>query len=108
MSGVQAVAETLAAQVRRSVAIDDLDGRLLAHTAHEEPVDQFRVDSVMLRRPRSERTVTGYARQFGIAQATVPVRIPANLELGSFARVCVPIRCQRRLLGYLWLFDQPS
>lgn len=108
MPGVQAIAETLAAQVLRSVAIDDLDGRLLAHTAHEEPVDQFRIDSVMLRRPRSERTVTGYAQQFGIARATGPVRIPANPELGSFARVCVPIRCQRTLLGYLWLFDQPA
>lgn len=108
MSGLQAIAETLAAQVRRSVAIDDLDGRLLAHTAHEEPVDQFRIDSVMLRRPKAQRTVTGYAQQFGIADATGPVRIPANDELGSFARVCVPIRCHRTLLGYLWLFDRPS
>jgi hypothetical protein len=108
MSGLQAIAENLAAQVRRSVAIDNLDGRLLAHTAHEEPVDQFRIDSVMLRRPKAERTVTGYAQQFGIADAAGPVRIPANEELGSFARVCVPIRCQRTLLGYLWLFDQPS
>ncbi|WP_236795548.1 CdaR family transcriptional regulator [Amycolatopsis sp. GM8] len=108
MPGLQAIAETLAAQVRRSVAIDNLDGRLLAHTAHEEPVDQFRIDSVMLRRPKAKRTVTGYAQQFGIADATGPVRIPANDELGSLARVCVPIRCHQTLLGYLWLFDQPA
>ncbi|MBL7519835.1 helix-turn-helix domain-containing protein [Frankia sp. CNm7] len=62
----------------------------------------------MLRRPRSEPSVTSYARALGIATATGPVRVPANPELGSLARVCVPVRCQGTLLGYLWLFDQPT
>ncbi|WP_054564393.1 CdaR family transcriptional regulator [Frankia sp. R43] len=106
--GLQDIAEDLAARLGRSVAIDDLDSRLLAHTAHEEPVDQFRIDSIMLRRPRSENTVTRHARSFGIDTATGPVRIPASPRLGSFARVCVPVRCSGTLLGYLWLFDEPT
>ncbi|CUU58949.1 PucR C-terminal helix-turn-helix domain-containing protein [Parafrankia irregularis] len=106
--GLQDIAEDLAARLGRSVAIDDLDSRLLAHTAHEEPVDQFRIDSIMLRRPRSENTVTRHARDFGIDTATGPVRIPASPRLGSFARLCVPVRCSGTLLGYLWLFDEPT
>ncbi|MGI5129793.1 PucR family transcriptional regulator [Pseudonocardia sp. CA-107938] len=105
MEDVQRIAEALALRLGRSVAIDDLDMRLLAHTAHAEPVDTYRVESVMRRRAGSARTVTEYAQQFGIATAEGPVRIPASAELGSLARVCTPVRCQGLLLGYLWLMD---
>jgi sugar diacid utilization regulator len=42
---------------------------------------------------------------FGIAQATGPVRIPASEAFRLLARVCVPVRCQGLLLGYLWLLE---
>ena len=104
---LQGIAENLAAKLGRSVAVDDLDANLLVHTAHVEPVDQFRIDSIMLRHPKPGRSVTSYAAEFGIASAGGPVRIPASDDLGSLARVCVPVRCQGMLLGYLWLFDGP-
>lgn len=105
MDGVQAIAESLALQLKRSVAIDDLQMRLLAHTAHDEPVDAYRIKSIMRRNAQPGPTVTEYALRFGISSATGPVRIPASAELESLPRVCVPIRCQNVLLGYLWLMD---
>jgi PucR C-terminal helix-turn-helix domain len=105
VTDLQGIAESLAAQLGRSVAIDDLNANLLVHTSHVEPVDQFRIDSIMLRHPKPGRSVTSYAEEFGIAVAGGPVRIPASEDLGSLARVCVPVRCQGMLLGYLWMFD---
>ncbi len=107
MDSVQSIAESLALRLRRSVAIDDVGMRLLAHTAHDEPVDSYRIESIMRRkagRPAGQ-TVTEYALQFGIAAAKGPVRIPGSEELESLPRVCVPVRCQNTLLGYLWLMD---
>jgi sugar diacid utilization regulator len=106
MESVQAIAESLALRLRRSVAIDDVQMRLLAHTAHDEPVDTYRVRSVMRRKAGPVGpTVTEYALRFGIATATGPVWVPASEELGSLPRICVPVRCQNTLLGYLWLMD---
>jgi len=101
---LQQLAEGLADQLQRSVAIDDPQIRLLVHTAHrDETVDRFRVDSVLQMEGGSD--VVEWVLSHNIATATSPVRIPANTGLGSIARVCVPVRCQDVLLGYLWLLD---
>jgi len=101
---LQQLAEGLADQLQRSVAIDDPQIRLLVHTAHrDETVDQFRVDSILQLVGAAE--VVEWVFSHDIAQAIAPVRIPANAGLGAIARVCVPVRCQGVLLGYLWLLD---
>ena len=41
----------------------------------------------------------------GIANATQPVRTAPRPDIGLESRVCVPIRCQGALFGYLWLID---
>ena len=41
----------------------------------------------------------------GIANATHPVRTAPRPDIGLESRVCVPIRCQGALFGYLWLID---
>lgn len=105
MEDVQRIAESLALRLGRSVAIDDRQMRLLAHTAHQEPVDDFRVRSIMNRQATPGQSVTEYALTLGIETADGPVRVPANPEIGSLARVCVPVRCRTMLLGYLWLMD---
>jgi hypothetical protein len=35
------------------------------------------------------------------------MRVPVNPELGMAARICVPLRFEHRLLGFLWLIDDP-
>ncbi|TDD30012.1 hypothetical protein E1218_02490 [Kribbella turkmenica] len=100
---LQSIVEKLAAQLNRAVAIDDPHLRLLAHSPHDEPVDQVRIDSVMHRRVPDE--VTRYVLSLGIDKAAGAVRLPANPALGMWSRVCVPIRGQDLLLGYLFFID---
>ena len=47
MRELQEVIEGLAEQLHRAVAVDDPSIRLLAHTAHDEKVDEHRVQSIM-------------------------------------------------------------
>lgn len=101
---LQVIAESLASQLGRSVAIDDPQIALLVHTARrDEHVDQHRVDSVLQLRGGAE--IIEWVMSHGIADATEPVRVPGSAELGAIGRVCVPVRCRGFLLGYLWLLD---
>jgi sugar diacid utilization regulator len=100
---LQAVIERLAEQLQRAVAIDDPSIHLLAHTAHDDKVDELRIQSVMTLQVSSE--VTDYILGLGIRSATKPVRVPPRPDLKMLGRLCVPIRCQDLLLGYLWLID---
>ncbi len=101
---LQRIADSLAAGLQRSVAIDDPQHRLLVHTSHHgETVDRHRVESIMDK--TVGQNVIDWIRGHGIATATVPVRIEPNEQLGVVARVCVPVRSQGILLAYLWLLD---
>jgi sugar diacid utilization regulator len=103
MRELQEVIEGLAEQLNRAVAIDDPSIRLLAHTAHDEEVDEHRVQSIMTLRAGDE--IADYVFGLGIRAAAEPVRIPPHEDLQMLGRLCVPVRCQGLLLGYLWLID---
>ena len=47
MDDLQRIAEALADRLQRAVAIDDPQLHLLAHTAHDEEIDELRVESIM-------------------------------------------------------------
>jgi GAF domain-containing protein len=101
---LQVIADSLAARLRRSVAIDDQQLQLLVHTPHgSETVDQHRVESVMQK--IAGPAVVDWVLSHGIATAAAPVRIPPNEHLKAIARICVPVRCRGILLAYLWLLD---
>jgi sugar diacid utilization regulator len=100
---LQEVIEALAERLGRAVAVDDPSIRLLAHTAHDEQVDEHRVHSIMTLRAGGE--ITDYVFSLGIRTATQPVRIPGREDLRMLGRVCFPVRCQGLLLGFLWLID---
>jgi PucR-like helix-turn-helix protein/diguanylate cyclase with GGDEF domain len=101
---LQRIADSLAARLQRSVAIDDPQMRLLVHTPHlGETVDRYRIESIMQR--VSPRENVDWAMRSGIAVATEPVRVPPNADTGVIARICVPVRCRGILLAYLWLLD---
>jgi sugar diacid utilization regulator len=102
---LRAVAEGLAARLGRAVAIDDPQMRLLVHTPHDEQVDELRVTSVLTMQVPDH--VVAWVMEAGIADSTGPVRIPPRPEAGMLGRVAVPIRCEGRLFGYLWLIDDP-
>lgn len=103
MRELQEVIEGLAEQLNRAVAVDDPSIRLLAHTAHDEKVDEHRVQSIMTL--RAGDAISEYVFGLGIRTATEPVRIPPRADLKMLGRLCIPVRCQGLLLGYLWLID---
>lgn len=106
LEDLQRIAEELAVRLGRSIAIDDPQLRLLVHTAHGDAVlDRIRMTSIMQRRVPTGDDGFEYLNRFGITKAVDPVRIPADPAAETLGRVCVPIRSQGILFGYLWLLD---
>ncbi len=100
---VQALVEQLSADLDRSVLVDDASLRLLAYSPTLGSDDEVRKTAILTREtPRAVRDLH-FAQ--GIANAVQPVRTAPRPDVGLESRVCVPIRCQGALFGYLWLID---
>jgi GAF domain-containing protein len=100
---LQAIVDSLGQRVRRAVALDDPQLRLLAYTSHFGSVDPVRTASILHRRAPAKATTWVFGQ--GIRSAAGPVRVPANAQLEMGSRVCAPVRFQGELLGFLWLID---
>lgn len=100
---VQALVEQLSAQLDRSVLVDDASLRLLAYSPTLGSEDEVRKTAILTR--ETPRVIRDLHFAQGIANATHPVRTAPRPDIGLESRVCVPIRCQGALFGYLWLID---
>ncbi|TDC95440.1 CdaR family transcriptional regulator [Saccharopolyspora aridisoli] len=100
---LQQVVDGLAAQLGRSVAVDDPQLRLLAVSRHFGDEDTLRVRAVMQREADSPETDRMLSQ--GIADWDRPGRVSGDVEQGIKPRVCVPIREHGLLLAYLFLID---
>lgn len=100
---VQALVEQLSAELDRSVLVDDASLRLLAYSPTLGSEDEVRKTAILTR--ETPRVIRDLHFSQGIATATHPVRTAPRPEVGLESRVCVPIRCQGALFGYLWLID---
>ncbi|WP_219413465.1 hypothetical protein [Pseudonocardia nigra] len=98
---VQDELDALAVRLGRSLTIDGVDGDLLAYSTQRDDADEARVSSILLRHVAPE--VRRWEERHRVADATGPVSIPANPDLGMNARLCVPLRRHDRTLGYLWM-----
>lgn len=85
--------------------MEDRRFRLLAHSAHDGPVDDVRRDTI-LRRAASPEVIARLER-LGVPAAHEPVRLPADPVLDMGARICFPVRTAGRLLGFVWVLDDP-
>lgn len=103
---LQFIVEQLAERLDRSVIIDDSALRPLAVSAQLGRVDQSRIDSVLQR--RTSGRIRAFISEYGVQRARCPVRIPANEELGTLARLVIPLLHQGLHLGSLWLIDDPA
>jgi hypothetical protein len=103
---LQAIVDDLALRIGRSVAVDDAELRLLAHSAHVGDEDEARLQSLLLRRVSDERFA--WAREVGILSATEPFLTPSAEELGIRKRFIVPLRADRELLAVVWIIDDGS
>lgn len=98
---VQETLDALAARLQRSLTIDSVDGDLLAYSAQHDDADRARVATILQRQVAAE--VRAWEHRHVGDDPTGPVLIPANAELGMSARLCVPLRADDRVVGYLYL-----
>lgn len=104
LDGLQQAVDRLAARLGRSVAIDDVQGRLVVSSGHFGEEDELRVFAIVHR--YSDERVLAHFRKYGIYDWTEPGRIPADPALGFKARVVCPIRDHGILFGHLFLIDE--
>jgi sugar diacid utilization regulator len=102
-SELQSLVDSLGRRVKRAVAIDDPHCRLIAYNSHFGAVDEVRHASIMHR--KAPARAVAWVNAQGIRDAPGPMRIPAEPGMGMESRICAPIRCQGKLLGYVWLVD---
>src|SRR6266436_6144066 len=98
---IQAQADGLAGRLGRAVLVDDRDLRLVAASQDYGDADPARVWSLLHRRARPE-----YVRLNDIIRLPGPSYVPENPALGVWQRLCVPVRCQGLLLGFVWITDR--
>src|SRR5271163_2478241 len=106
MAETQGLVDALAEAIARPVGVDDRLFRAVAYSSHVDGVDPVRVASILQR--EAPREVTAWLESLGIRDAEGVVRVPANRAFGMSARVCIPVRFDGTLLGYLWLIDEPE
>ncbi|MCW2952915.1 MAG: transcriptional regulator, CdaR [Conexibacter sp.] len=99
----QTLIDALSVALRRPVLLDDPALAPLAYSRQWGEIDAVRSDSI-LSRGASEQ-VRRALEAHAIADASDVVRIAADPELGMVERLCVPLRRDGRLLGYIWLLD---
>jgi hypothetical protein len=100
---LQLAVDDLALGVGRPVLLEDHAQSVLAYSEQTGPMDDVRRDSILRR--HTTRDVRSRFRAAGILETRGALRIPGSG--GVLPRVCVPVRHRDRLLGFLWLIDQP-
>lgn len=100
---LQRLVDALASRLSRAVVLEDRRQRMVAYSQHDQPMDTVRRESILQRQTTPE--VISYLRRFGITESCRPVRIPGNSDLDLLPRVCIPLRHQDLLLGFLWFID---
>ncbi|MDU0290494.1 helix-turn-helix domain-containing protein [Saccharothrix longispora] len=104
---MQELLDELSRELGRGVSVDDVTGRVVAHSAQTDDVDPARVRAILARRVPAD--VVAWQERHGVAAATGPVVVPENPGLGFARRVGFPLRHGGVLVGYLWVLgDLPG
>jgi GAF domain-containing protein len=100
---LQRIVDDLAERLDSPTVLEDTEERMVAYSSHSSPIDDVRRESILRRTTR--RKVKAWFLQHGILSAIQPLRIPGHPEEGILGRLCVPVRYQGRLMGWLFLID---
>jgi hypothetical protein len=103
MAELQDLVDALAERLGRPVSIEDRRYRVLAYSAHAEPLDRVRLASILTREAPAD--VADWLDAQGLPRADAPVRLPDAPQVGMGPRVAVPVRADGGVLGFLWLVD---
>jgi hypothetical protein len=102
-SELQSIVDDLAGRLDAPTVLEDHEERMVVYSPHSGPIDEVRQESILRRTTRRE--VMSWFREHGIVEATEPLRIPGQPDEGILGRLCVPVRYQGRLMGWLFLID---
>jgi hypothetical protein len=102
-SELQNIVDALASRLDAPTVLEDHEERMVVYSSHSQPIDEVRRESILRRVTRRE--VMSWFRDQGIVAATEPLRIPGQPDQGILGRLCVPVRYQGRLMGWLFLID---
>jgi hypothetical protein len=102
MAELQDLVDALAERLGRPVSIEDRGYRVLAYSAHAEPLDRVRLASILTREAPAD--VADWLDAQGLPRADAPVRLPDAPHVGMGPRVAVPVRADG-VLGFVWLVD---
>lgn len=102
---LQRLIDGLGQRLKRNVTVDDAHLRQLAFSSHEYgPVDELREQSILKRDVPSGAAEWTFGA--GAKTADGPFRPPIAPEIGATTqRLCVPIRLQGALLGFVWILE---
>ncbi|MFI6786875.1 PucR family transcriptional regulator [Nonomuraea sp. NPDC050383] len=103
MAALQQSVDDLAARLGHPLLVEDRLHRVLAHSEQTGAMDDVRRDSILRRRAAPE--ARRWLAAAGIHDAPGPLRVPGAPALGLLPRVCVPVRHDGGLLGFLWFID---
>jgi sugar diacid utilization regulator len=103
---VQELVEACAARIGRPVNLDDHQYRLLAYSPHPGEVDAVRRRSILDRMPPAD--VACWLDELGVRRVVGALRIQPPADMDMQPRVCVPVRFEGQLLGFIWLIDAPT
>ncbi|MBS1868617.1 MAG: helix-turn-helix domain-containing protein [Actinobacteria bacterium] len=99
---MQAIVDALSVALRRPVVLDDAALAPLAYS-RQWGVDAVRSESILSR--GASPAVREALLAQGIAGAHDVMHTAPDAGLGMEARVCMPVRQGRQVLGYIWLLD---
>jgi hypothetical protein len=105
-SELQSIVDDLAGRLDAPTVLEDHEERMVVYSSHSQPIDEVRRESILRRATRRE--VMSWFRDRGIVEATEPLRIPGQPDRGILGRLCVPVRYQGRLMGWLFLIDDTA
>lgn len=100
---LQDIVDEAARLIGGAATLEDRQYGLIAFSTQHGAVDAVREASILQRTMPPH--VTTWFEQFGFATSPVPVRTPADPELGILPRICFPARCHGSTYGYLWVLD---
>lgn len=101
---LQSLADALASRLDRPVTIEDWQLRMLAYSSHsDEHIDTARHRSIIERQTPVD--AVAWVRSH-VETSACWCRVPVAPEVGlELERVCLPLRRDGSLIGYLWLLE---
>lgn len=97
---LQRAVDRLASRLAMPLVLEDADQQLIVHSPHDELIDDMRQSSI-LRRATSRATVD-YFDDWNLRERREPLLVPGSPGSGVLPRLCIPVRRDEGLLGFLW------